>query len=226
MNARAQRVIEDVKKGRKPDAGYSPAMRSYYQLTLSDVCDSPTHAITFSIYKDPYQRGVVEALILSGADPIDVATAFDIPEESYKAFEELFFDSTQFRTKLDKISYIENCGADEHKDLKLWAFTLGPEYIYFRLVNILPKSEKQQELVHRMFMSTAYKAMAMNFNGINSVTTKAAVEHAKVMLKAYEAMQKFSDDGAPDKYDLVKVLTTTANEIQALKEPIPTEAIM
>lgn len=197
LMARALRVQADLRKRKEPATDYTPAMKDYFNFRKVGVLPGTPLRVAMRIFGDPIQKEICEAMLLAEADPTDIEEAFGIPADGMEVYKELFFDTKAFATKLDRISYIENYEDPFGKELKVRAFSLGPEFVYFKYGNLLPRTDKQRELVKRMFMSSAYRAMEANFNPIGSQVSKQALEWSKNMLKAYEALEKLlSQEGA------------------------------
>jgi hypothetical protein len=197
LEAKARKVRQDIdtqEAGYKDE--YTEAMRFYYDyLTQNGEQDTPEqYQYTFAMREDPVMREIIEALLLSNADPEDVEKIFEVQPEMLATYKELFFETDNFISKLDVISYLENYPQDAGRALKVRAHSLGPEFIYFRYADIVPSSTKQKDLVKKIFLTSAYKAMEANYNNVASANTKAATQHATIMLKAYEAIQKLMED--------------------------------
>lgn len=184
---------------------YSEAMLAYRDYRLGKEVHE-NHEIAFAINESPRQKEILEALLLSGCPLQELKLAFDVPEISAQAYSELFFDQAVFRTGLDRLEYLEDYPDAFGKDLKIKAVNLGYEFVLFNFANLVPKTNSQKKLIEKMFMSTAYKAMAMNFNGIKSEANKQAVKHAELMMKAYELLAKINADEGTGDYDLVSFL--------------------
>lgn len=207
MDAKRRIVQTDVGKGRRTDPTYTEAMKAYHKYLASDVCTDDEYLQAFQAYSDVLQSEILESLILANAEPRDVKTIFGVSEKTLRTYRELFFDISKIKTKLQMVSYLEGLPPGLGKELKLRAVNLGPEYVFFTYGNAIPKTEVQKDLVRRMFMTSAYKAMSMNFSSMNSKTSKNAIEHAKLMLKAYETMDKLLKDGAESDMEFLEVLT-------------------
>jgi len=186
--------------------------------------------IAFKIHESDYQREILEALLLSQCQYDTISEALEIPEDSTQIYHELFFDTANaFCTKLDLLEYLNSYEDAFGRDLKLKAVNLGPEYVLFTFANIVPKTSAQRSLVEKLFMATAYKAMAINYNGIHSETTKLATKHAELMLKAYEALNKINVEDAGAEHDLRRILAASDKmgvmDVTASPIPIPSECI-
>jgi hypothetical protein len=207
MDEKANTVIYDFQKGRKPSEEYTEAMTQYYTYVSQGTCSDAEVYTAFHIYGDKLQKEIIEALLFGDADFGDIEEAFGVSAKTLNVYEELFFDRTKFKNKLDKLSYVESYKDKLGRELKLRALNLGPEFVLYTYANIVPKTSQQRTLVQRMFMASAYKAMSINYNTLDSKVTKNAVDHAKLMLKAWEALQKFSEEDVSDDMDLIKIAT-------------------
>lgn len=168
---------------------------------------SDTAQIVFGIRRSELQSEILEALILSKCPADIIEKSFAIPAEAVAWYAELFFDLSTFRTTLDTIEYVETYKTAWARDLKLRAVNLGYEYVLFTYANLVPETEQQKKLVERMFMATAYKAMAINYNGIGSTATSQAIKHAELMLKAHNALVKTNDSDINESRMLIHALT-------------------
>ncbi|MFP4019429.1 MAG: hypothetical protein ACLFUH_09290 [Bacteroidales bacterium] len=213
VNQKAITVENDYKNNKSPNESYTDAMYNYYAYLRTEDNLEDHYIIAFDIYRDEFQRELFEGLVIGGADPYDVNEVFGIPESAQEVYRELFFDISAFKTKLDLISYIENYPDKWGKEVKMRAYSFGPEFLYYTYAQIIPKTKAQHELVERIFLSSAYKAMAVNFTGPNSKINKEAMEFTKLMLKAYEALSKYKEESGEQDTDLFKVLVKRANAV-------------
>jgi uncharacterized membrane-anchored protein YjiN (DUF445 family) len=148
------------------------------------------HAIKIS--EDEVQKEIIEAVLLSGAKSKDIADSLGLQIEVIEAFKELFFDTKVFSSKLDVISYLARLPKSEAKEMKTRAYNLGPEYVYYTYSGQLPTESMQKDLMRRMFMTASYKAMNMHYNAANTASSKSSLEFAKLMVKAFESLEKFA----------------------------------
>ncbi len=207
MDHRAKRVQSDFKKGEDVGADYSEEMREYYEYLSTQKTSSKTYSHVFKIYNDPIQREIVESLLFADADPIDIHLVFNIDPEVVETYRHLFFDTEEFISRLDKISYVERYDNKFGKELKLRSLNLGPDFIYFLYGNFIPKTKSQKELLKKIFLSSAYRTMNLNYNPLGSKVSTAALEQGKLMLKAYDALEKYAKDDSEDGMDLLKLVT-------------------
>lgn len=203
----AEKVQSELKA--RKISGYSDAMLAYREH-LSGKEASPGAQIAFRIYESSRQREILEALLLSGCPDNVLEEALRVPKEAAQIYRELFFDLTKFQTDLDRLEYLEDYPDEWGRDLKLKAVSLGYEFVLFTFANLVPKTAAQKQLVERLFMATAYKAMAMNMHGIASNVTRLAVKHAELMLKAYDTLVKANANESPEDYNLVALLACEA----------------
>lgn len=220
----AQRVLDDIATSKPADDYTEPMLelRTYY--TDKNDSLSTTAQITFSIKESKKQSEILESLILSNCPEDIIEEHLAVPKKVVDWYKELFFDTHAFRTKLDVIEYITEYPDDFGRDLKTKAVNLGYEFVLFNFANLVPKTQSQKKLIERMFMATAYKAMAMNYNGIKTEVNKQAVKHAELMIKAYELLVKTNIDDTDTSYDLVKLLTT--NNTKQIEQTIEAEEIV
>lgn len=216
-NAKELQVVSDLKNKKSPSDEYTPNMLELHKhLKASCICE---HCLTaFRIREDVIQREIVESLLLVNCPPESIEIAFQVPAKAIEVYQELFFDVRVFQSKLDKISYIESYKDAFGKELKLRALSLGHEFVFYTYGGLLPSAGAQRELMQRMFMSSAYKAMSMHFNSATAAASKQATEFAKLMLKTHETLEKFgpADDGTGN--ELHQILLSEVEEI-ALRHP-------
>ena len=210
MNERAEEIRRDARKGSKPPKGLSKAEQLWWKHCRGDKVGNEA-SIAFGIYGDAVQREIFEALLLSNCPPEEIQSAFNIPPESVAIYKELFFDPAKFRTGLERISYLENYPDEFGKSLKQRAVDLGYAYVLFVYANIVPKTAEQKALVQKMFMSSAYKAMNMNYMGMNAAAMNKAIEHGKLMLKAFETLTRLESAGVDESYQLTEYITADNN---------------
>ena len=217
MDEKAVQVEAWAKKKGAPK-GFSKAQLLYLRHCRKEPVKNADAEAAFDVHESLWQRRIVEALMLSGC-PDDVFTeALGLPQEAMDIYRELFFDPSRFRNKLAMIAYLEELPDPEERTLKIMAVNLSYEFVLFKYMSIVPKSEAQDQIVQRLFLSTAYKAMAMNYVSMNSATMKVAIEHAKLMLKAYEALKDLSSDKMETANNLFEVLVKVDSEAKITEQ--------
>lgn len=201
-------VRNDIAARKKPDDEYTEAMLELRNYLLKKECSDDDFLYAFELFEDPTRREIVEALLVADSELQDIYNGFKIPLKTLEVYRELFFDmENAFRSDLDKVAYIESYDDPFGKELKLRSYSLGPQFIYFKYGNIVPKSEEQRHLVKKMFLASAYRAMEANFNPINSKITKASMDWSKTMMKAYEVMEKLMNEDTDQSQELVAIIT-------------------
>lgn len=193
-----------------------------YAILKTGKCLNEYAIKAYEIYKDSFKREIIEALLLADADFYDIRSVFGVHENVTKIYSSVFFDVTAFETYLDKLSYVEQYKESSFgRELKLRALNLGPNFVFFKYGNIIPKTQDQRDMVKKMFLGSAYRAMEANYNNMESGVSKSSLEWAKVMLKAYEAIEKLMTEDKEGNTDLVKILLkkeeTAANKTEAGK---------
>lgn len=205
LQQNSNKVLRDIRRRKKPDKSYSDTMLKYHAYRIDGSGDRES-LYTFNIKQDNIRKELVEALILSEAKPDDVEAIFGMPPTVMGMYKELFFETDNFFSRLDIISYLETYDSEFGKAVKIRAYNMGPEFLYYKYANISPRTETQKRLVKQMFMGSAYRAMEANYAGVTSAKSKASVAHANVMVKAYEAMQKLMDDNTSGRDEFFKVI--------------------
>lgn len=226
MNQRQKKVIADVRSATPPQEEYTSNMEQYYSYCDTGSCTDSDCSYAFDINKNEYKREILEALILGGASDTEIEVAFSIKKKTLECYREIFFDLEQVNSKLDLLEYLENYPTQFGKELKLRAFTLGASFIFYTYGKLIPDTTEQKELLKRLFMASAFKSLEMQNNNMNSKTSKAALDYAKVMLSAYSAMEKMLDeDNSGKDMTLVavltnKVLSTTTEDLNLQSKDI------
>lgn len=188
---------------------FTHAMQDYYTFLAKGTCGDIESDYAFVICKDKFKKEIVEALILAGASPEEVQSVFGIPVKSIKIYQELFYDTTKFISYLDKLSYVENYPSKFGRELKIRALSLGPDFIYFTYGRLTPTTNDQKKLLKRLFLTSAYKAMELNFNSVNTIASKNSVELGKLMLKSYDALTKILSDENSGTGEFVEIITSS-----------------
>lgn len=219
MDSVSKKVKSDFRSG-KQSGKYTDAMKRLYSyLKKENTCKAAV------INADSFQKEIVEALLISEASAEDIKSAFGIPEEVIADYKELYFDTTKLETHLDKLSYVTNYPDRFGKELKVRALNLGPSFIYFKYANIVPQTPVQRELVKKMFLSSAYRAMEANYTSMTSDISKASIEYAKVMLKAYDSIEKLMKEDIPTEMSATRVLLIKDRELKQVLELLEEDII-
>ena len=208
---KGSRTVQDAAvRGEDPSGDeFTEVMRDYYiYLTATDLSElNPDNLYAFQVYQEEVKREIIESLLISDAELEEVEKVFEVTPQAMAAYKELFFNVDNLVSKLDLVEYIETYPDGIGKGLKLRAYNLGPEFIFYKYANIVPRTEIQKTLVKKMFMGSAYKAMEANYTTSSAASAKAAISHATLMLKAYETMQKLMSEDDSAATALTEVLT-------------------
>lgn len=220
----------DIKRGKPLDVScYSTSMQQYYYFLapyLHDKLD-PVYQYAFFMRGQPVQREIIESLILSDATPERVQDIFEVQPVTFETYKELFFETDNLVSKLDMVSYLEDYPDDMGRALKVRAYTLGPDFLFFRYGNITPSTSSQKDLVKKIFLTSAYKAMEANYNSVGAANSKAATQHATVMLKAYEAIMRLMEDPESQAGEaLMKVLIGENDHTVSARKAVPSGEII
>ena len=160
-----------------------------------------------SIFVTPYKRVLIESLLLSNASAEDIFKVFGVAVETIEAYRHSMFDTDKLKTHLDKLYYVDQLPIGQEKEIKLRALNLGPEFIFFRYANIIPKDKVAKEVMTRMFFSAAYRVMEANYNPLGSDISKEALQWSQTMIKCFEAINKITVDDKSSRDSMLKVLS-------------------
>lgn len=212
LRHRYNSVIEDINLEDDDilSSSYTEFMRTCRRVLKTQNITTPEEQYVYdalSLFIVPFKRTLVEALILSGAIPKDVHTVFGVEEQVYEIYQHLFFDLDRIPSHLDRLYYIEELPIGNEREIKMRALNLGPEFLYFRYANIIPKNASAKEVMTRMFHSAAYRVMEANYNNIDSEISKVALQWANTMNKCFEALSKMPTDNVKAKDSIVKILS-------------------
>lgn len=200
------RVRSDAANKKAPDKTYTESMRYFYFYLTDGKCPSEPHLQAFRIREDKIQNIILEATLFADSKYEDIELVFGLSKDIVDIFKELFFDTSVFTSKLEKISYLERCKDPVEKELKLRASSLGPDFIFFNYGDKIPSEEVQKNLIRKLCMAAAYKAMSMQYNSMTSNITKHSVEFAKLTLKAFETLEKYTPKDNTDSTELNRYL--------------------
>lgn len=208
VDRRHLEVVKDARARKKPGAHYTDTMRAYWYYLVDGNSGDPDVDYAASMYAScGVRRAIMVSLLLGAADPADILTVFDVPVRATQAFKELFFDSSVFKTRLDRLEFLETMRDDPVAfEMAKRACAIGPEFIYFTYGNHMPSTEAQKHMVKKLYMTSAYKAMESMFNSPTSKVSAASRDYAKLMLKAYETIDALLSSEPDDGMSFVKVL--------------------
>lgn len=207
LRSRASRVELDAEMHNNNFEDYTDSMKAYFRFLTEKTCANVNERILFErLAANSVQSALVESLILSRCDFKKVEEVFRLPEQSIRWYKELFFDTDNFLTDLDLISYLEEC--EDGKEMKVRAVDFGYEYILYTYGHVTPDDNMRAKLLQNICASTAYKALSMNFNTMTSSAGKQAAEYAKLMVKAFETLQRIPQESGLQA-DIVQYLTKT-----------------
>lgn len=128
-----QRALGRVKAKAKA-ASSDPMVNALERLLLGDDAVPNEIAYAYRLFSDNYQREVMEAFLIAGAQPSVLEEIFDIPKPVTEAFATLFFDVSVFVNRLELESYVRYYAEDEEEGdwaraLKQSALEQGLEYL-------------------------------------------------------------------------------------------------
>lgn len=211
LRSRYQQVVAELDSNElavlKDYTSYMRVLRNIIKFKEVNSDDEQVCYDALTIFVTPYKRVLIEALLLSGAEFDDIYSVFGVKQEVLKAYTHLMFDTEKLDTHLDKLYYVDQLPFGPEKELKLRALNLGPEFIFFRYANIIPKDSVAKEVMSRMFYGAAYRVMEANYNPLNSDISKEALQWSQTMIKCFDAINKITVDNTSSRDNMLKVLS-------------------
>lgn len=229
---RELRVLADLNKKKKPAEDYTEEMCQYFAYKQGADDTPPASLQAFEMRKDPFQREVLESLLLCDSTTDAIYAGIGIPPEVVHIYKHLFFDTdTAFRNRLERASYASSYSPTEKaledkKHMKLVALNMGPESIMYTYGGVLPDAAASRVLLQKLFMSAASKAMTMQFNSIESTAAKQSTEFAKLMMKAYEILEKFAPQDTTSSTEMHHYLLMSIDTLAKGAPQVSTEDIV
>ena len=164
-------------------------------LTLQGKGQDETVQKALDIYRDDYKREVVESFLLVNVSRSDIEKVLGVVPSVVNAFEQLFFDTGVFENRLDKFSYarsytrndyghaLKNAGMDFGGDSLKIRMSAGSSYVS-------PTAVQNEVRAVAYFMAQRAKT-----NAVDSNIARAALEWAKLALRAAEGAKEESTAG-------------------------------
>ncbi len=154
------------------------------------------------------KRAYIESCLLASRDISRISDLLEISLPVVDMYSKIFYDIEGF-DRLSKLELIESCKDKDEANLKLWAISLGIEFISWRLgyhTNISPV-----EGLNEMFSTCIYKSKEALFNKNDTGASKESTKWVKLSIDIARLLKTWVIDSEGAKKDL---------EL-ALKEVIP-----
>ena len=178
---------------------------------------------SLDIYEHQFKREVMEAFLLSDADPSEIEMVLKVPTSVTETYARLFFDPSAFEDELDRLDYAYEYASNEFgREIKRYAVELGKECLKIRMGRgsyAVGNLEVQGGV-----RSTAYlMAQQVKANPIDSALAREALRWAQVALRAAPETE---EQEATSAESLVLALETKDHTTNAVKSQIPKEEIL
>ena len=128
------------------------------------------------VFNQESVRAVLEAFLLSTDDDYRISQALEMPLDEIDVYRHLYFDTTVFRTQLERIVFMQEF-PEEHPHKKLYNIALRHGFDALRWHFCQARGEMTPELVIKTVMTDAY-FRSLEHRGLIS-TSKLAREAAK-----------------------------------------------
>lgn len=181
-------------------------------IDIKEPEDIVTHLI-YKTYQRPYKKELLEAALISGAEPKEINAAFGIPENMTELYMHLFFDMNVFEDRLDIIEYVQMYSKSKFgKEAKEFAIKLGKEAFFVRYGSASYAIDARH--VHESIMSMAYMLGTLaKSNPTDSSTAKEAMKWAQLSIKASSTKPQQSQSAAKG-IEQIRIALQTKNEIE------------
>jgi hypothetical protein len=207
---------------RKPSRSKDPVERSVAD-GLRDVPTTPDEVrYALSVYRDPWQKEVLETFLLAAASAEIVEDVLGIPQSVYNVYAAVFFQIDVFRNRLDVESYALNYPKTHDngfgQELKLKGVTMGLHYIcamFGRGSYKLPHQEVMEDMVSQAFM---FAKISYN-TPRTSQSAKEARQWGSNFINAVRSIPDIRDSMRGDTSELrirLKLVTESTSDIAAI----------
>jgi uncharacterized protein (UPF0147 family) len=183
-------------------------------LLVDKIIQDPTcpEAISYSkakrILNSPLKKMYVEASFLASENLEEISDVLEIPVEVLESYRTLIYDVKG----LDKLSKMEllNGPNKEENNLKLWATSVGLDFLKWRLgkqVNISPVDGLQD-----LYTMCVFKSKEALFNGNISDASKESTKYIKLSMDIARLIKVWVLDSAAAKKDIELALMEVVPE--------------
>lgn len=221
---RFESVLQAVKTSSPAPAGELEA--ALYGLMTKTGAVDPWAEYAYDLYLNTQHRAVVDAFILAGANREAVSKALHIPVLVLLAYEYLFFDTSTFRNRLEKITYASNYQGDPFAaELLKTGVMVGPDYLlwtYGGADNI-----ETRTIVRHTMIDSFFRGMSHKGNSLTSGVAKESQKWWATAIKNAEILEKMDPQATKQAYEELRIALEGADEtIPVEKAPVSLEDIL
>lgn len=134
------------------------------------------------VFKQESIRSVLEAFLISGGDATEIGRALSMPPDEVSAYQELFFDTSVFRTDLELIVFMQQVPEDNpYKNLYRIGFHQGLGALQWHFCRNKP-TPLPEEIIKTLMTDTYYRALEHRGLPITGKVAKEALKLARVSM--------------------------------------------
>jgi len=188
-------------------------------LTLKGKGQDETVQKALDIYQDNYKREVIESFLLVDVSRGDIEKVLGVLPSVVDAFEHLFFDTVVFENRLDKFSYARSYDRNDYGHaMKNAAMDYGGESL--KISMSAASSYVSPTAVQNEVRAVAYfMAQRAKTNSVDSNVARAALDWAKLALRAAEGAKEESTAGVEQISIALEIKNETTNAENSGIEP-------
>jgi hypothetical protein len=156
-----------------------------------------TYAI--DVFLEPYQRTVMDALLLGRGSIEDIHEGTEIPHNVIAAYSDYLFDQTVFRNNLDRITWVQdNEKYLDQRQLQLLqsALTVGAQYLIWMITG-RGKFSPAEVLRHTM-NDAMFRGMAHRNAPLDSPVAKEALQWIRIAHNLAKSLHQIDPEDAKE----------------------------
>lgn len=216
-------VVTAVKARTPPAGGRELAL---YQVITRQPSPDPVAAYAYDLFQDAQHRAILDAFILAEAGLGTTSRVLNIPSDVLEFYVDMFFDTSVFRNRLEKISYASNYEGDAWaSELLRTGVMVGADYLVWTYGG-QDKLDTRAVVRHTM-IDAFFRGMSHKGNSLTSGVAKEAQKWWATAIKNAEILEKMDPQAAKQAYEELRIaLQGTDTTIPAEKAPVPLDDIL
>lgn len=180
----------------------------------------------YELFLNEEHRAVLDAFLLSDAPHDVVSRVLSIPSDVLSAYSYLFFDSTMFRNRLEKISYASSYDGNAYaKELLRTGVMVGSDYLVWTYGG--KEEVDARRVVRHTMVDSFFRGMSHKGNSLTSNVTREAQKWWATAIKNAEILERIDPRATKQAYEELKIALEGVDETtSADKSPVPLEDIL
>lgn len=161
------------------------------------------------------KKSYIEACLLASNDKARISNLLEITLPIIEIYSKIFYDIAGY-DRLSKLELIESCRDKDESNLKLWALSLGIEFIAWRLGHRTVVSPV--EGLNEMFSTCIYKSKEALFNKNDSSASKESTKWVKLSIDIARLLKVWVIDSEGAKKDLELALKEVLPDFKSIDD--------